>query len=66
MVSRPTQNKRVWLRWLLILPAIALSYPSFYNRNQPTLVGIPFFYWYQTLWIFLTSLLLAGLYRLKA
>ena len=25
--------------------------PTIYNRRDPTFIGIPFFYWYQMLWV---------------
>jgi Protein of unknown function (DUF3311) len=34
-----------------------------YNRAAPAFAGIPFFYWYQLLWIPLGSLLLFLVYR---
>ncbi len=33
--------------WLLVLPLLLVVYPPLYNRADPTLGGIPFFYWYQ-------------------
>ena len=33
--------------WLLVLPLIATLFPWFYNREDPKLFGLPFFYWYQ-------------------
>ena len=50
MVSR-SRKGRSWLLWLLIIPFIALLIPQFYNYSTPTFIGIPFFYWYQLLWI---------------
>lgn len=35
---------------LLLLPLILLWIP-FYNRVEPSIGGIPFFYWYQMAWI---------------
>jgi uncharacterized protein DUF3311 len=46
-----------WWNLLLLIPFVALLWVPFYNRLDPTLFGIPFFYWYQFLWVFLTSLL---------
>lgn len=41
---------------LLVLPfAGALWVPS-YARLEPALFGIPFFYWYQIMWIVLGAL----------
>ena len=36
---------------LLLIPLIGTLIPSFYNRNSPTIGGMPFFYWYQLVWI---------------
>ena len=49
-------RNRAWL-WLLLVPFIALFWVPFYNSVEPTLFGIPFFYWYQFLWVFLTPAL---------
>jgi hypothetical protein len=40
---------------LLILPFIATLIPSIYNRADPTLFGLPFFYWYQLAWVVITA-----------
>ncbi|OIQ72006.1 hypothetical protein GALL_463750 [mine drainage metagenome] len=39
------------VNWLLLLPLVGTLVPAFYNRTAPTLAGIPFFYWYQMVWI---------------
>lgn len=39
-------NYNAW-NWLLLLPLVAVLLPWFYNREEPRLLGIPFFYWYQ-------------------
>ena len=43
------------IRLLLALPYLALLFPLVYARNTPALWGIPFFYWYQFLWVLLAS-----------
>jgi hypothetical protein len=61
--DKPVRGK-VW-RWLyavLVLPFAALLCVSSYNRIEPSLAGIPFFYWYQMLWIVLGAALLVPLY----
>ena len=40
---------------LLLVPFVALLWVLFYNSFEPVLWGIPFFYWYQFLWVFITS-----------
>jgi hypothetical protein len=33
--------------WLLLVPVLLVIWPPLFNRNDPELFGIPFFYWYQ-------------------
>ena len=44
--TRRHLNYSAW-NWLLLLPLVAVLLPWLYNREEPTLFGIPFFYWYQ-------------------
>lgn len=39
------------VNWLLLIPLIGTLVPAFYNFTKPTLGGLPFFYWYQMVWI---------------
>ncbi len=43
----PVRSDKHPLNWLLLLPLLATLYPPLYNRTDPELLGIPFFYWYQ-------------------
>jgi hypothetical protein len=54
---------RALLFALLILPYAAVLATPLFNRAVPDVGGIPFFYWYQLLWIPLGSLLLFIVYR---
>ena len=47
---------------LLIIPFIATLAVPFYAGRDPQLGSIPFFYWYQFLWIILTALLTGFVY----
>ena len=51
------------IRLLLALPYLALLFPVVYARNTPALWGIPFFYWYQFLWVLLASALIGLVFR---
>jgi hypothetical protein len=51
------------VKLLLLLPYLALLWLPFYNDTRPPLLGFPFFYWYQFLWVPLTSLILYVIYR---
>jgi Protein of unknown function (DUF3311) len=43
---------------LLILPFVGTLLPWIYNRGEPSLFGLPFFYWYQLAWVVITAALL--------
>ncbi len=58
--ARP--HRRRWLLAFLILPYLALCFPGLYARATPALFGFPFFYWYQFLWVILTSAILGIVY----
>jgi Protein of unknown function (DUF3311) len=66
MLHRSARKNRRWLLLLLLVPFIALLWPPFYNTYDPRFFGIPFFYWYQMLWIILTALLTIILYLVGA
>ncbi len=50
-------GKRAWYA-LLVLPFAGTLFPQLYNRAEPALWGLPFFYWYQLLWVILTTIIL--------
>jgi hypothetical protein len=52
-----SSRSRLW-NLLLLVPFVALLWVPFYNSIEPAFWGIPFFYWYQFLWVFLTSALI--------
>ena len=54
------RRSRIWYA-LLILPFAATFFPFLYNRAAPALFGLPFFYWFQLLWVVVTSLVLAAI-----
>jgi hypothetical protein len=43
----PPRSDKHPLNWLLLLPLLATLIPPLYNRTEPRLFDIPFFYWYQ-------------------
>ena len=49
--------------WLLLLPFVGLLWIPLYNFKDPVLLGFPFFYWYQLLWVILASLILMVVYK---
>lgn len=51
-----------WWHLTLIIPFIATLFPSFYASQSPEAWGIPFFYWYQFLWVLITAVLTGVVY----
>ncbi len=62
MLSRPQRSGRSWLLLLLLIPFIAMLWPPFYNFREPEFIGIPFFYWFQLLWIIITAIITGIVY----
>jgi hypothetical protein len=44
---------------LLVVPLIGTLIPPIYNTKDPTLIGIPFFYWYLMAWVLITVAVMA-------
>jgi hypothetical protein len=69
MSMRPDEHAparpMAWARLLLIIPFIAVLWVPFYNSAEPMLYGVPFFYWYQLLWIILGAVIIGIVYRLE-
>jgi hypothetical protein len=45
------------------VPLIGTLIPWIYNTNDPEVIGIPFFYWYQMVWIPISVLCTVIVYR---
>lgn len=51
MHPRPTSRRRHPIVLLLLIPLIAVLVPEIYNFTNPSIGGMPFFYWWQLLWV---------------
>ncbi len=60
--SRRTKRSRAWYIALLI-PVVGTVFPSFYSFDAPRVLGFPFFYWYQMVWVLISALITYGVYR---
>ena len=56
------RHSRGWY-WLLLIPLVGTLIPTLYNQEDPTFIGIPFFYWYQLLWVPLSVLVTWTVYQ---
>jgi hypothetical protein len=63
-LSNGPGQREGWSWWylLFIIQFVAVLWPPFYNRAEPTLLGMPFFYWYQLVWVIIAAVLTAIVY----
>ena len=59
LISAP----RVIAALCIVAPFVAMLWIPTYNTQTPKLLGFPFFYWYQLLWVPITVLLIWTVYR---
>ncbi|MFC8094929.1 DUF3311 domain-containing protein [Streptomyces sp. NPDC008343] len=55
---------RVVIGLCLVAPFVAMLWVGSYAKTDPELAGIPFFYWYQMLWVLLSTVLTMVAYKL--
>ncbi|MEW2298709.1 DUF3311 domain-containing protein [Streptomyces sp. NPDC006655] len=55
---------RVVIAVCLVAPFVAMLWVGSYARTDPTFIGIPFFYWYQMLWVLISTALTMTAYQL--
>jgi hypothetical protein len=61
-VAQSKQGGWNWWYLLFILQFVAVLWPPFYNKAEPSWIGLPFFYWYQLLWVILSAVITAFVY----
>ncbi|MFF7972127.1 DUF3311 domain-containing protein [Streptomyces sp. NPDC007905] len=55
---------RVIIGLCLVAPFAALLWVGSYAKTDPAFIGIPFFYWYQMLWVLISTALTMLAYQL--
>lgn len=60
--NRESRGRTHWWYALLVLPFLGLAWVPFFNHTEPRIAGIPFFYWYQLLWVIAGALVNAVVY----
>lgn len=56
------RSPRNWWYLLFLIVLGSVIWPPFYNRIEPTLIGIPFFYWYKLLCVIICTLITGFIY----
>ncbi len=62
--NQQSHERSAWSWWylLFLIQFVAVLWPPFYNSVEPSWGGIPFFYWYQMLWVIIGAVLTAIVY----
>jgi len=57
-------ERSTWSWWylLFLVQFVAVLWPPFYNKAEPALLGVPFFYWYQLTCIVVAAVMTAIIY----
>ncbi|HZS83582.1 MAG TPA: DUF3311 domain-containing protein [Stellaceae bacterium] len=65
-LSQPAPSRHrlyAWVRWLGLLPFLGILGIFFSNRVTPLVLGMPFILAWIVLWILLSSLIMAAIFR---
>lgn len=59
-----TGKRGQWSWWYLLFVAqfVGVLWPPLYNKAEPYVMGVPFFYWYQLLWVIISAVFTAIIY----
>ncbi|MES4888821.1 DUF3311 domain-containing protein [Streptomyces sp. NPDC096012] len=55
---------RVVIGLCLVAPFVAMLWVGSYAKTDPAFIGIPFFYWYQMVWVLISTSLTMTAYAL--
>ncbi|WP_317445318.1 DUF3311 domain-containing protein [Streptomyces collinus] len=55
---------RMIIALCLVAPFVAMLWVGSYAKTDPAFIGIPFFYWYQMLWVLISTALTVLAHRL--
>lgn len=58
----PAPRSVLWARLLLLIPFVAMLWVSSYDSVEPSVAGIPFFYWYQLAWVIIGAVIIGVVY----
>jgi hypothetical protein len=59
------KRRYIILALLILIPSFVNLGVPIYNRETPELLGMPFFYWFQMIWLFASAGFYLGFARLK-
>ncbi len=62
MKSAQKKNRASWWYLLFLVQVVVILWPPLYNKVEPTLIGLPFFYWFQLLWVIVSAVFTGVVY----
>ncbi len=62
MKGAQKKNKASWWYLLFLVQVVVILWPPLYNKVEPTLIGLPFFYWFQLLWVIVSAVFTGVVY----
>lgn len=65
MRPKPTPRQRAFWVALIVFTIFVFLWVPFYNRIEPSIAGIPFFYWFQFCWIIVGAIITGLAYRAR-
>ena len=55
--TKGTTIEKLLVAILLLVPMLVFAITPIYNFKGPELLGLTFFYWFETLWLVVTSIM---------
>jgi len=62
MKGAQKKTKASWWYLLFVVQVLVILWPPLYNKLEPTLLGLPFFYWFQLLWVIVSAVFTGVVY----
>jgi len=60
--SQKGARKGSWSYLLFVVQFAVILWPPLYNKAEPAMLGVPFFYWFQLAWVVASAVFTAVVY----
>jgi hypothetical protein len=62
MKGAEKKEKASWWYLLFVVQYAVILWPPLYNKAEPAVLGVPFFYWFQLAWVVVSAVITAVVY----
>ena len=62
MKGAQKKERASWWYLLFLVQFAVILWPPLYNKAEPAVLGIPFFYWFQLAWVIVSAAITAVVY----